>query len=407
MAACSSLSLFSGAGGLDLGLEAAGFAVTGCIEVDDDCRATLQRNRGKWILAKHGNIFDIDPREFLAQVGLQPRELDLLSGGPPCQPFSKSAYWVSGTTARLADPRAASLEAYLHFVAAAIPRVFLMENVRGLVHDDDVLQLFERKLGALNQRCRTNYSVQVLHVNAADYGVPQARERVFLIAHRDGRQLHLPSMACAVAADASRTAWDAIADHDVESWDDELSPTGKWAELLPSIPEGKNYLWHTERGGGEPLFGWRTKYWSFLLKLAKNQPSWTIQAVPGPATGPFHWRSRLLSITELAALQTFPRNYQFIGNRRSQWKQIGNAVPSAIGEMLGLEIRRQLFGQRVRSDLRLIPNRRNDCPPPERVQTVSRKYLFMVNRHAAHPGEGLGPRAKMRDSVIAVKAVRP
>src|SRR3546814_15139025 len=60
---------------------------------------------------------------------------------------------------------------------------------------------------------------------------------------------------------------------------------GKWADLLPSIPEGQNYLWHTERGGGIPLFGWRRRYWNFLLKLAKNKPSWTIQAQPGPATG--------------------------------------------------------------------------------------------------------------------------
>ena len=70
--------------------------------------------------------------------------------------------------------------------------------------------------------------------------------------------------------------------------DEDLNVRGKWVGLLPSIPEGKNYLWHTSRGGGLPLFGWRTRYWTFLLKLAKNRPSWTIQAQPGPAVGPFH-----------------------------------------------------------------------------------------------------------------------
>jgi hypothetical protein len=68
-----------------------------------------------------------------------------------------------------------------------------------------------------------------------------------------------------------------------------LKVGGKWGDLLRSIPEGENYLWHTDRGGGLPLFGWRTRYWSFLLKLAKRLPSWTIQAQPGSAIGPFHW----------------------------------------------------------------------------------------------------------------------
>ena len=85
-----------------------------------------------------------------------------------------------------------------------------------------------------------------------------------------------------------------------------LTVGGKWADLLPTIPEGQNYLWHTNRGGGSQLFGWRTRYWSFLLKLAKNLPSWTIQAHPGSSIGPFHWRNRKLSVPEMCRLQTFP-----------------------------------------------------------------------------------------------------
>jgi len=401
MPPCTSLSLFSGAGGLDLGLEAAGFAIAGCVEIDSDCRATLQRNRPRWPLSEPGDIFGVDARGFLTQFGLRPRELDLLSGGPPCQPFSKSAYWVTGNTARLRDPRAESLEAYFDFVSAAVPRVFLLENVKGLVQGLDVLRLFERKLRSLNQRCGTNYSLQVLHVNAADYGVPQMRERVFLLADRDGRELELPTKRCGVdAPEPFRTAWDSIGHCDVDVWPNELVPSGKWADLLPSIPEGKNYLWHSARGGGKPLFGWRTKYWSFLLKLAKSRPSWTLQAVPGPATGPFHWRNRLLSIREIALLQTFPPTYEFCGNQRSQWRQVGNAVPSAIGEMLGLEIRRQFFGQRPRRDLGLIPSRRYDCPEAECVCEVTRKYLFMARPHDDHPGKGLGPRAQRRTPAL-------
>ncbi len=75
----------------------------------------------------------------------------------------------------------------------------------------------------------------------------------------------------------------------------DLRLPGKWADLLPSVPAGKNYLYFTERGGGAPLFGWRQRYRHFLLKLLKEQPSWTLTAQPGPATGPFHWKSRRLA----------------------------------------------------------------------------------------------------------------
>src|SRR6185312_12245754 len=109
---------------------------------------------------------------------------------------------------------------------------------------------------------------------------------------------------------------------------------GKWADLLPSIPPGMNYLWHTDRGGGEPLFGWRRRYWSFLLKLAPDQPSWTIQAQPGPATGPFHWDNRRLTGREMARLQTFPDDIQITGSLADAQRQIGNAVPSLLAEVL-------------------------------------------------------------------------
>ena len=165
---------------------------------------------------------------------------------------------------------------------------------------------------------------------------------------------------------------------------------------MPAIPEGQNYLWHTEQSGGLPLFGWRTRFWSFLLKLAKNKPSWTIQAQPGPATGPFHWRGRLLSVQELARIQTFPDSYIFAGDRRSAHKQIGNAVPPAIGELFGLEIRRQLFGERVRKRLRLVPDKRDDCPPAEIPVAVPTKYLAQVGTYNAHPGPGKGPGAQKR-----------
>lgn len=402
----SMLSLFTGAGGLDLGLEAAGFESTLCVEIDGDSRETLRRNRPGWRLSDPGDIHQLEARQVLRQAGLKPRQLTLLAGGPPCQPFSKSMYWSTGDAPRLRDPRAKTLNAYLDVVEATLPQVLLLENVKGLAFDgkDEGLRLLERGLRRINKERSTSYSPQLITLNAADYGVPQIRERVFVLASVDGRQIEMPEPTHGTTPNKEPflTAWDAIGELDVDSWPTELDVSGRWAGLLPSIPEGQNYLWHTPRNienGGEPLFGWRTRFWSFLLKLAKALPSWTIQADPGPATGPFHWRSRQLSIEEMCRLQTFPREHTIIGSRRSAIRQVGNAVPSAIGELLGLEVRRQLCGDRVRRSLRLIPERRFDCPAPERVLRVAREYRNLRAKHREHPGTGLGPAARRREAV--------
>ena len=135
-----------------------------------------------------------------------------------------------------------------------------------------------------------------------------------------------------------RNAWDALGDLPEPNDDAGLKVGGKWGDLLPAIPEGENYLWHTDRGGGSPLFGWRTRYWSFLLKLAKRLPSWTVQAQPGAAIGPFHWKNRRLTFQEMCRLQTFPDGLSIGCGRTEMQRQLGNAVPSLIAEILAREI---------------------------------------------------------------------
>jgi DNA (cytosine-5)-methyltransferase 1 len=410
------LSLFTGAGGLDLGLERAGLEITACVEIDDDARKTLKANRPSWHLIEDpsenpGDLLRLDAAEIVRGLGLAPRELGLLAGGPPCQPFSRSAAWVAGEAPGMSDPRARTLPAYLRVLEASLPGAMLLENVQGIAFSPAVegdreraqhgLAVLRSELDAINERNATNYRAQVLEIDAAEYGVPQHRRRLFVFAARDGSQLELPRPTHAAEPKTGQerlsTTWDAIGDLDDPTVvDPQLVAAGRWAELLPSIPEGHNYQWHTPRGGGRPLFGWRTRYWSFLLKLAKDRPSWTLQAAPGPATGPFHWRSRLLSVDEMARLQTFPTGYSFHGSYRSVRRQIGNAVPSAIGEMLGLEIRRQLDGRRVRRSLKLIPTLREDCPNPIEPRTVPKRYLELCGAHADHPGSGLGPGAEAR-----------
>jgi DNA (cytosine-5)-methyltransferase 1 len=400
------ISLYTGAGGLDLGLEAAGFEVAVAVEQDHKACETLRANR-RWPLYE-GDIHDLTSDRMCEMSGLAPGEPDLLIGGPPCQPFSKAAYWRSGDTKRLDDPRADTLTAYLRVLRDLRPKAFLLENVQGLAFSgkDEGLRLLRDTIRAVNRRIGTDYSFTVAKLNAADFGVPQKRERVLIIGARDGKELRFPAEThrdkiqelgpLSAGREPWLTAWDAIGDLQDDD-DPTLRVGGKWGDLLPSIPEGENYLWHTDRGGGKPLFGWRRRYWGFLLKLSKNLPAWTVQAQPGPAIGPFHWRSRKLSVRELCRLQTFPENYEIVGSRMDAQRQLGNAVPSLIGEILGREVRSQLLSHRVRlGPLRLAVKRRGPPPPSEAIRRVPRRYDAHIGDHAPHPGTGMGYAATAR-----------
>src|SRR5205823_8904488 len=113
---------------------------------------------------------------------------------------------------------------------------------------------------------------------------------------------------------------------------------GRYGHLLPAIPPGDNYLFYTEkRGHSSPLFEWRSRYWSFLLKLDPLQPSPTIQAQPGPYVGPFHWENRRLRVGEIKRLFTFPDEFELVGTRVSVQAQLGNAVPPLLAETVAAQ----------------------------------------------------------------------
>jgi DNA (cytosine-5)-methyltransferase 1 len=404
------ISLYSGAGGLDYGFEAAGFDTSVAVEFDEHCCETLRRNRPEWGVIER-SIFDVPTKEMLKLGKLKRGEVDVVIGGPPCQPFSKSAYWVKGDTARLDDPRADTLAAYMRVVEESLPKAFLLENVGGLAFSgkDEGLKLLLDKIERINKKTKSKYVPYYQVVNAAAYGVPQLRERFILVASREGLPFAFPSATHGepqtdlplfsgkgTSLLPYRTAWDAIGDVQPEP-SERLAMQGKWADLLPSIPEGQNYLFHTDRGGGMPLFGWRRRYWQFLLKLAKNRPSWTIQAQPGSAIGPFHWKNRRLSALELCRLQTFPDDITILGGRVEVQRQLGNAVPSLLAEVLARSIRMQLLGlSPISGTPKLMPPDRSPVPPPEKAHPVPSKYLHLVGEHAPHPGTGKGEAALAR-----------
>ncbi|MBP8806199.1 MAG: DNA cytosine methyltransferase [Kofleriaceae bacterium] len=406
------ISLYTGAGGLDYGFEAAGFSTAVAVEMNHDSCETLRANR-RWPVIER-DILRVSSHEILRTAGLRKGEAAVLIGGPPCQPFSKAGYWSKGDSGRLDDPRAATLGAYLRVLEDTTPAAFLLENVEGLAYrgKDEGLRLLLDAIEGVNKRTKSKYRPTMQVVMAADYGVPQLRKRFIMIAARDGTEFTFPKPTHAAPQleqtslfdrlPPYRTAWDALADVGPDEGED-VAVRGRWAELLPSIPEGHNYLWHTDRMGGMPLFGWRRRYWSFLLKLAKSQPSWTVQAQPGPAVGPFHWDNRRLAMRELARIQTFPDDVRVTGSRTEIQRQIGNAVPSLLAEVLAREISVQLLGnRRPKAPPRLLPTDRSPVPAATATAAVPLRFHHLAGEHTAHPGTGRGHGASKRTTPLAI-----
>jgi DNA (cytosine-5)-methyltransferase 1 len=345
--AASCVSLFAGCGGLDLGLRRAGFDIVVATDAEPLCAQTHQRNFPRTTFLTR-RIKDVTSQEILRLADLRsPGALDLLAGGPPCPAFSKSRFYRKDKPRALEDPVAAeTVGGYLRLLAEVRPKIFLLENVKGLAYGVHK-QALDHILGTARA---LGYAVDWRVLNAADYGVPQIRERCFVMGSRLGDvswpvPTHSKDPLPLVPMPLWLTAGEVLADLDTEenAVDDGHFAGGQFNSLLHSIPAGDNYLYFTkERGHPSPIFKWRSRYWSFLLKLSPNLPSWTIQARRSNNMGPFHWRNRILRVAEVKRLQTFPDDFELSGNVEQQWRQIGNAVPPLLAEALGNAIRGQL-----------------------------------------------------------------
>lgn len=350
------ISLFSGVGGLDLGVERAGFAVRAAVEFDADSAASLRANlfQGRNDAVIERSIVDTPTDEILELAGLKAGEVALVVGGPPCTPFSKSGYWLEYKRKGL-DPNASLLDEFARVVREARPAAAILENVHGLAYRNHNVKPFDRLVAQLRE---AGYTVSAKVLNAADYGVPQLRKRLILYATQDGSPIRHPVPTHSGWTETSRriditklpyrTSRDAIGD--LEDRPDLAEPDeivgGRYGHLLPLIPAGDNYLYFTEkRGHPEPKFVWRSRYWTFLLKLDPERPSTTIQSQPGPYIGPFHWNNRRLRLPEIKRLQTFPDDYIVVGSRRSAQVQIGNAVPVEFAEVVARQVFDRLSGR--------------------------------------------------------------
>jgi DNA (cytosine-5)-methyltransferase 1 len=235
-------------------------------------------------------------------------------------------------------------------LAEAKPRAFILENVYALTYQNKASRpAFQRLLAEIDE---AGYHCGWAVLNAADYGVPQLRPRLFIVGTPKGTVLpELPApthggrwerRSTGEPGRPHVTAGEALTGL-VTLPEPEEVIRGTWGHLLPDIPPGDNYLYYTaERGHPNPVFKWRSRYWSFLLKLSSDRPSPTIQAQPGPNVGPFHWDNRRLRIPELQRLFTFPDDFAFVGRRMAVQAQIGNSVPPLLANIVAQQVRQAL-----------------------------------------------------------------
>jgi DNA (cytosine-5)-methyltransferase 1 len=328
------LSLFSGAGGLDIGFHDAGFKIIECVELEKDFAATLEYNSVQGRRLEGSNIKCINIKDYNPEL----ENIDFIIGGPPCQTFSAAgarAAGVNGTD----DDRGNLFKEYVRILKQLNPKGFLFENVYRIVGAQGGNPWKEIK----NAFREVGYTIKWRILDAADYGVPQFRERLIIVGLQEG-EYYFPVPSHGPDSSDNRPYYTASKAIEGIISREKTGLNGRHGHLLNDIPPGLNYSFYTERMGHPfPHFSWRSKFSDYLYKADPETPVRTIKAQGGQYTGPFHWNNRTFSIEEIKRLQTFPDDYIINGSRLKVIKQIGNSVPPQFARILALSIAQQVF----------------------------------------------------------------
>ena len=366
------ISLFSGACGLDVGVERSGIVdIVACVEISPIFCETIRANRDRGLLGSRdlavlqADLANLTSSELLGMAAVEAGEIDLVIGGPPCQSFS-----TAGRRRTVLDPRGELLWDFIRFIAEVRPRFFIMENVRGLLSaalrhraiaerpgkggpplEPDELPGSVMSLWIEDLRAATEdqYRVDCFEVNSVNYGAPQIRERALLIGNREGLKLDFPQpthgpvqgLQPPLFEDASMHPWATLRDAIGSLTEDApelldfsprkkrylslVSPGGNWRTLPESIQqESMGRAWHAKGG--------RSGWWR---RLSWDLPSPTVVTMPNHAsTSMCHPDEiRVLSLAECAAIQEFPEEWVFCGTTAQKYEQVGNAVPPRLGEI--------------------------------------------------------------------------
>lgn len=332
------IELFAGAGGLALGLEQAGFEEVALVEIDETACNTLKLNRPNWNVI-NDDIVEVSKKDLLKEFNLKEGELDLISGGYPCQSFS-----YAGKKLGLDDVRGTMFYYYAEFIKQLKPKMFFAENVKGLTtHDggktiETMINVFE-ELG---------YKVEWKVLNAWDYGVAEKRQRVVIIGTRKDLtdkvkfEYPIPHEYKPVLRDVLQNVPDSVGAKYPEKKKkvfDLVPPGGYWRDLPEDV--AKDYMKTCYYMGGG-----RT---GIARRLSWDEPSLTLTCSPMmKQTDRCHPdESRPFTTREYARIQSFPDDWNFAGKMNDIYKQIGNAVPVNLAKCVGESIMDALNGGEV------------------------------------------------------------
>ncbi len=344
--------------GLDLGVEKAGFSVRVCVEMDKYAVQTIRANTDIPVIDR--DINQVTTQEILDAAGLDAKDVEMVIGGPPCQAFS-----TAGRQRGLADFRGNVIIQYLRVINEIRPQYFILENVRGLLSAklnvvpneyyeyEPTKDLRGSVLNFLIKEFnKMGYTVSHALFNAANYGVPEIRERVILFGHR-GDKIQLPPPTHSKNGENGLKPWctlrEVIGDLEDESPENYIPLRAKCAKYIHLLKEGENWrslpkdVLPDAMGGAYKMAGGKT---GFYRRLSYDKPAPTLVTSPTmPATLLCHpTRLRPLSIREYARIQQFPDDWIFVGPIENVYKQIGNAVPVGLGYMAGKQIMNHIQG---------------------------------------------------------------
>jgi DNA (cytosine-5)-methyltransferase 1 len=393
------ISLFSGALGLDLGLEDVGLKIAVAVDKNKTAVDTIKLNRQERLPIIDKSIEDVCAADILKKAGLKKKQAFLLTGGPCCQTFS-----TAGRRGSLSDaPRGLLFRDFKRIVAETQPRFFLMENVKGMLSaavrhrplnqresgfpplaKDEVfgsaLEVICAELGALN------YYIIFALVNCADYGVPQKRYRVLFIGSRDGEEIVIPPPTHSNGNGKIR--WQTLRDciGSLRQGPPRFAPFSKeQLRFLKLLKAGQN--WHDlparlqKEALGAAYVSWGGRS-GFCRRLAWDKPAPTLTTDPGGrATMLCHpTKLRPLTVREYACLQQFPDDWKFAGSVAQRYIQIGNAVPIGLGRAIG----KMLISVASRTDRGVLPRhwswrRKVVCGDPVLAQRLKNRPKTKLN----------------------------
>ncbi|TCP93735.1 DNA (cytosine-5)-methyltransferase 1 [Sphingomonas sp. PP-CE-1A-559] len=338
------ISLFSGLGGLDVGLEEAGWRCLHASDIDPRAVESLKANQGfklsegvkflEHAQVEQADVCALNGKALLDQLGRRRGDVELLAGGPPCQSWSSAGHQLG-----FSDPRGMLINEYLRLAGELDCRYILFENVRGLVTARGADGVPGSALAHLRDRLLDlGYHTSVELLNAADFGVPQRRVRIVVLGYRDGdapiRPAPTHSKERALGTRSWQTMDEALCKLAACRDDEVIRPSGKLAAELASIQPGSGVKSPGKKESTRPGGHWGYKQGAFVADLARPARTVTANAqqdwIRDPKLG-----LRRLTPRECATLQTFPDGWIVKGNRADSYRLVGNAVPPRLARAVG------------------------------------------------------------------------